>query len=193
MNKVVNAFVGNNNDDREFINNKICKMTMEKQDKDDIESPRIDSKKAKGLLIKFGIIIITVGVLYGVGSMFISEPSPEVDEIITGKELAEIIIPPILEYTSENDPDIEYNPINEIQKDAGKSGLAELEFPVEESKVSTEPVYDNTFESNVDIKKDVINKVKEIPLTVLDMAKFVSMNPTLSDKKLTNQHPYHLM
>jgi len=52
---------------------------------------------------------------------------------------------------------------------------------IKEVEEVPEPVYENRFEPVVVVEPTEINKVKKIPLTVLDMAKFVSVNPTLTD------------
>ncbi len=73
-----------------------------------------------------------------------------------------------------------------FQEESGEK-LAEITIPkiVEETaKDDPEIVYENRFEPNVNQFYDEINKVKEIPLSVLDMAKFVSTNPTLSNKDI---------
>lgn len=127
---------------------------MGKHTNDDIESSKIDNNKAKSLLIKLGVIILTVGVLYGVGSMFLSMTSPEEPEIITGEELAKIIIPPIIEYTAQDDPDIEY--------------------------VKDKPV---VYKVESHGHEHDYSKMTMVPMTILDMVYFINDHPELTDEE----------
>ena len=151
-----------------------------------MEEPKAKPKSKRilvlSVLVSTALIIFTVGLVLS-STWFLSADTPEEPETITEtreehcKRLPNDPVCELREPTTNTEfPDTTYT----------KEPLAitsKIVIPLDEQKpVSVEPVYKNTFEPVVVLEETVINKVKEIPLTVLDMAKFVSTNPTLSDK-----------
>ena len=131
-----------------------------------------NSQKKKGVV---AFVIMTI-VLVSVGYAFINYL--DVDDIPVGfiDDVTDSIDDKIIiEGTEENDMNFPVEIFDELEE-------VIIEAPKEIIKELEAPEVENTFESNVDVEPDVINKVKEIPLTVLDMAKFVSQNPTLTEE-----------